>query len=96
MNDTSKQREFYTKLKEKLSLDTSWPADYLFKFIVGTDKNKITEIENAFNNLGAVIETKESSKGNFTSVSILVKMENPDSVIKKYIDVSHIEGIISL
>ncbi|PKP26457.1 MAG: DUF493 domain-containing protein [Bacteroidetes bacterium HGW-Bacteroidetes-2] len=88
--------EFYKSLKEKLSNDTFWPSDYLYKFIVPSDETKVTQIENTFNNLGAVITTRESSKGNFTSITILVKMKNPDAVIEKYLEVSIIEGIISL
>jgi len=40
--------------------------------------------------------SKQSKKGTYTSVSITVHMENPDAVIKKYKEVSHIEGVISL
>jgi len=96
MNTDKKTETFYKSLKEKLSNDTLWPSAYLYKFIVPTDAEKIAQIEDSFNNLGAVINTRESSKGNFTSVSIHVKMKNPDAVIEKYKEVSTIEGIISL
>ncbi|MBA3985171.1 MAG: DUF493 family protein [Flavobacteriales bacterium] len=96
MNTDKKTEAFYKSLKEKLSNDTLWPSAYLYKFIVPTDAEKIAQIEDSFNNLGAVINTRESSKGNFTSVSIHVKMKNPDAVIEKYKEVSTIEGIISL
>ena len=47
--------------------------------------------------MGAVIKTKESSNGKYTSVSINVSMKDPDSVIQKYKEVSeNIEGVISL
>jgi putative lipoic acid-binding regulatory protein len=46
--------------------------------------------------MGAVISTQQSKTGKFTSVSISVNMPNPQSVIDKYIEVSDIEGIISL
>lgn len=96
MNTDKKTEEFYKKLKKDLAYDTLWPADYLFKFIVPSDQEKIQQVGETFNNLGAVITTKVSSKGNFTSVSVLVRMENPDAVIEKYQAVSGIEGIISL
>ncbi len=96
MNSDKKTNEFYKSLKEKLSNDTLWPSDYLFKFIVPSNKEKVAHIENTFNNLGAIINTKASSKGNYTSISVHVKMKNPDAVIEKYIEVSIIEGIISL
>lgn len=91
-----KTEEFYVRLKEELSNTSLWPSEYLYKFIVPTDQNKIDEIENAFNNMGAVINTSVSKTGKYTSVSVNVRMKNPDAVIEKYIQVSNIEGIISL
>lgn len=91
-----KTKEFYARLKEELKKSSNWPAEYLYKFIVPTDSNKIDEVENAFNNLGAVIVTNQSKTGKYTSVSVNVRMKNPDAVIEKYIEVSTIEGIISL
>ena len=91
-----KTEEFYVRLKEELSTTSEWPSEYLYKFIVPTDKDKIIEVENAFNNLGAVIKTSQSKTGKYTSVSVNVRMENPEAVIEKYIALSNIEGIISL
>jgi hypothetical protein len=88
--------EFYKKLKHQLADTSLWPSKYLFKFIVPTTGDRILQIEDLFNNMGAVITTKESSKGTYTSVSILVTMKNPDAVIEKYLEVGHIEGVISL
>ncbi|AGC77975.1 hypothetical protein LX97_03068 [Nonlabens dokdonensis] len=94
--DRKKSEEFYTKLKSQL-LDTSlWPSKYLYKFIVPSNGTQIKEIEQIFDNTGAVINTKQSSKGTYTSVSIIVNMKNPDAVIAKYKEVSKVEGVISL
>ncbi len=87
--------EFYARLKEQLEQGT-WPSNYLYKFIVPTDTTKIEEIRNIFDMPGAVIASKQSKKGTYTSVSITLQMKNPDAVIQKYKDVSHIEGVISL
>lgn len=88
---------FYKKLKQQL-IDTSlWPSVYLFKFIVKTEMEKIADIEGFFNNMGAVIKTSASKNGKYTSVSINVRMKNPDAVIEKYKEVAdNIEGVISL
>lgn len=94
--DASQQDEFYSRLKDELANSTLWPSDYLYKFIVPTDTSKVQQIHNIFDNTGAVIQTKQSSKGNYTSVSITVNLKNPDEVIEKYKEVSQIEGIISL
>ena len=91
-----KTEEFYSRLREELNNTSVWPSEYLYKFIVPTDKKKIEEVENAFDNLGAVIQTTQSKTGKYTSLSVNVTMENPEQVIEKYIEVSDIEGIISL
>lgn len=91
-----KTEEFYVRLKEELSNTSFWPSEYLYKFIVPSDQNKVLEIESAFDNMGAVIKTSQSKTGKYTSVSVNVRMKNPEAVIEKYIQVSGIEGIISL
>ncbi|OIQ24097.1 DUF493 family protein [Lacinutrix sp. MedPE-SW] len=97
MNKEQNPEAFYAKLKTQLQDTTLWPAEYLYKFIIKSQNNKIAKIEAIFNHLGAVIKTKESSNGKYTSVSINVRMKNPDAVIEKYKEVADkIEGVISL
>lgn len=91
-----KSEEFYERLKQELIDSTLWPSEYLFKFIVPTNESKILQVEDAFNGMGAVIETTQSKKGTYTSVSVNVRMESAQSVIDKYIELSSVEGIISL
>ena len=91
-----KSSEFYERLKEQLKNDTTWPAPYLFKFIVPSKLEKIAEIEAAFVGTDAKINTRDSSKGTYTSISVKVTMGSPDSVIAKYLEVSNVEGVISL
>lgn len=92
----SKSEEFYARLKKELAGSTSWPSEYLFKFIVPSLPNNVEEVEKAFDNMGAVIETTQSKTGKYTSVSINVTMDSAQSVIDKYILLSNIEGIVSL
>ena len=91
-----KTEEFYERLKEELRNTSEWPGEYLYKFIIPTSSKKIEEVENTFDNMGAVIKTHQSKTAKYTSISINVRMESPESVIEKYKDVSNIEGIISL
>lgn len=88
--------EFYGKLKEQLLATSSWPSNYLYKFIVLSDQEKINGIHKIFDNMGAVIESKKSKNGKYTSVSITVNLKDPDEVIAKYKEVGAIEGVISL
>lgn len=97
MSTDKKQEEFYDKLRSQLYETASWPSEYLYKFIVLTDTSKIQQIESIFDGLGAVIQTKPSKNGKYTSVSINVEMPTPESVIEKYKEVGEkVEGLISL
>ena len=89
-------KEFYERLKTELNNSNTWPAEYLFKFIVPTDQEKIEKVENAFNSMGAVIETKNSKTGKYTSISSDVQMPNAQKIIDKYLELSIVKGIISL
>jgi len=91
-----KTEEFYIRLKDELTNTSIWPTEYLYKFIVPSDKEKVLKVEEAFNNMGAVIKSQKSKTGKYTSVSISVQMKDPDHVIEKYKEMSSIEGIISL
>lgn len=91
-----KSEEFFERLKTQLEDNHTWPAEYLFKFIVPTDRQKVEEVENAFDGLGAVMHTKKSKNENYTSISVNVQMENAQQIIDKYKQVAAIEGIISL
>ncbi|MBT8244694.1 MAG: DUF493 family protein [Winogradskyella sp.] len=97
MSTSDKSEAFYKKLKSQLQDTALWPSEYLYKFIITTDASKIKKLSNLFNNQGAVITTKESKNGKYTSVSINVNMKNPDAVIIKYKEVAEkIEDVISL
>jgi putative lipoic acid-binding regulatory protein len=88
--------EFYSKLKVQLDDTTTFPADYLYKFIVPTLKNQVAEVKKIFDNTGAVIKTKKSKTGKYVSVSIIIKLKTSDEVIGNYKKAAKIKGIISL
>lgn len=88
MEDFDKKFE---KLKEQLELQ-EWPNVYMFKFI--TVKEKVSEIKPLFKD--GEISTKESSKGNYVSVSVKMMMFSADHIIERYRSVSHLKGVISL
>lgn len=97
MSSEQNPEEFYQKLKTQLAETATWPTAYLYKFIVPSNKNKINQVEDAFDNMGAVITKKISGKGTYTSISVNVIMENPDAVIEKYKEIGRkVEGVISL
>lgn len=97
MEEKQNPEEFYKKLKDQLYDTNTWPSEYLYKFIVKSNLEKIAEVEALFNNVGAVINTKESKNGKYTSISVNLLMQDPEAVIAKYKEVAEkVEGVISL
>ncbi len=88
--------EFYERLKVELDNSNTWPAEYLFKFIVPTLNDNVEKVQNTFNRMGAVIKTTKSKTGKFTSISVDVQMKSAQEIIDKYLAVAAIEGIVSL
>ena len=96
MRSKKETEDFYKRLKVQLEDNSSWPSLYLYKFIVPSELKKIAKIEAIFDRTEAAISIRESSKGTYTSVSVKVTMSSPNAVIEKYLEVSKIEGVISL
>ncbi|SEA95165.1 hypothetical protein SAMN05443667_11319 [Flavobacterium gillisiae] len=88
--------EFYTRLKVELDMSNTWPALYLFKFIVPSENDNIVRVEQAFDCMGAVIKTTKSKTGKFTSISVDVQVKDSQEIVDKYLEVSTIKGIVSL
>ena len=91
-----KTHEFYERLRVELNNSNTWPAEYLFKFIVPSIGQNVLEVENTFNNIGAIIKTTTSKTAKFTSISIDVSMNSAEAIIEKYQQLSNIKGIVSL
>jgi hypothetical protein len=88
--------EFYERLKVELDMSNTWPALYLFKFIVPSVNDNVERVELAFDCMGAVIKTTKSRTGKFTSISVDVQMKDAQEIVDKYLEVSIIKGIVSL
>ncbi|WP_186757364.1 DUF493 family protein [Echinicola salinicaeni] len=78
--------------KAKLEEQNSFPALYMFKFIV--PKGKEGEVANLLPNNETSL--KESAKGTYVSVTIKAMMPDSDAILEIYEKASKIEGIISL
>ena len=92
----SKESDFYDKLKKSLLETTEFPTKYMYKFIIPSSEEKFKQIESIFDNMGAVINSKPSKTGKYTSLTIVVKLDSADEVITKYQEVSKVDGVISL
>ena len=94
--ENNTENDFYDRLRIELNNSNTWPAEYLFKFIVPSLTENIEFVENAFNYMGAAIKTTKSKTGKFTSISVDVTVQDAEQIIEKYKHVSTIKGIVSL
>jgi hypothetical protein len=78
--------------REKLDQHHSWPALYMFKFIV--PKNKTAEVRRLFPL--QITSEKESKNGNYVSFTFQMTMPSSQAVISVYEKAAAIEGIIAL
>lgn len=82
-------------LKNKLDAQNQWPLNYMFKFIVPADLEKVARIEALFDS-SAVIYHKESRTGKFISITAKQEMNNSSAVIAVYEKASSIDDIVAL
>lgn len=95
MNDgeeAPRDKQWWSNFQKLLEDGVEWPHEYLFKFIVPS--NKVDEVERLFNLIP--VEIKESSKGNYASVTARMEVHSSDEVIAVYTAAAKIEGIILL
>lgn len=84
--------ELHKKLEESIK---SFPYVYLFKFIVKADNKSIALVQVMFGN-DAEIFQKQSSKGNYISLSVKQVVLSVDEIISVYKKAAEIEGVITL
>jgi putative lipoic acid-binding regulatory protein len=85
-------QEWINNFRIKLDVHYSWPALYIFKFIVPIGKED--ELKSLF-----PLHTstdKLSTQGNYISITFQMMMPSSETVIEIYKRVSAIEGIIAL
>lgn len=90
------KEDYYKSLRTSLDETTVFPSEYLYKFIIPNDDEKLKKIENIFNYGGAIITTKPSKTGKYKSISIRMIMKDSEAIITKYKEIGKIKGVISL
>ncbi|MBX2821959.1 MAG: DUF493 domain-containing protein [Rhodothermaceae bacterium] len=90
--DGSKNKQWWTNFQKLLDEGVEWPHEYVFKFIVPSEK--VDEVKRLFNRIP--VEVKASSKGTYASVTARMNVHSSDEVIAVYTAAAKIEGIILL
>ncbi len=90
------REEKYAKLKVQLEEGFEWPTVYMFKFIIPANNEKLAKVQNLFNSKESTVEVRESSKGNYLSITAKEMMMSPDGIIERYLEAEAIGGVIAL
>ena len=85
----------YEQFKKKLEEEHTFPVVFMFKFIVPSDNQKIALVESLFTE-EAEISQKQSSKGNYFSLTAKQVVMSSDEVIEIYKKATAIEGLMAL
>lgn len=80
------------QFKEQLDNEYSWPALYMFKFIVPNEQEGEVKALFPYNEL----TSKASKNGKYISVTAQVMMNSSEAIVQIYEKAYKIEGIISL
>jgi putative lipoic acid-binding regulatory protein len=80
------------KLEETIK---SFPYLYLFKFILKANNHSMALVEVMFDNDAEILQ-RQSSKGNYISISVKQVVLNVDEIIAIYKKASQIDGLIAL
>ena len=93
----TENKNFYKNLKQLLDDTSSWPSEYIYKFIYSSNPKNIEILKDIFKTSNADFKVKTSKNDKYTSVSVKIIAKNPDLIIENYKKVADkIENIILL
>jgi len=85
----------FENLRISLEKNYTWPAVYMFKFIVPSNNRTILLLKQIFNDNASIAE-KQSRNNKYLSITVTELMLNTEEVILKYTEASKLEGVIAL
>lgn len=92
----TEEAAFYERLKKRLEETSTFPADYMFKFVFPADAEKLRALRARFERFSPRVSVRTSKNGKYTSVTILICAPDAETIVIKYREASEIEGIIIL
>lgn len=92
MDQASSSQEWWDRFQDLLDQDRTWPAEYLFKFIV--PRPNLDALQELFGDHPVVV--RASTRGRYVSVTARLHMEDSASVVELYRAAGEIPGVISL
>ena len=90
--DAEDDDAWWRRFKELLDDQNDWPTQYTFKFIAPAAH--LDELKDVFGE--HPVRVRESSKGNYKSVTAHLRVSSSDEVIEIYEEASGVEDVIAL
>lgn len=90
--EAENDEEWWNRFKELLDDQNDWPTQYTFKFIAPA--GQVDKVKTVFGD--HPVRVRESSKGNYKSVTANLRMSSSEEVVSIYEEASRIDGVISL
>lgn len=95
--NNSESQQNWEQLKNKIEVSQNFPSEYMFKFILFSNNQKIAQIEALFNNIpDCEIFIRESSRGRYVSITVKQMVQSVEYIIEIYKKVSKIQGVMML
>lgn len=90
--DAENEEAWWDRFKALLDDQNEWPTQYTFKFIAPS--GRVEELKEIFGD--HPVQVRESSEGNYKSVTAHLHMSSSEEVIDVYERASGIEDVIAL
>jgi putative lipoic acid-binding regulatory protein len=90
--DAEDDEAWWDRFKDLLDDQNDWPTRYTFKFIAPAAH--LDELKDVFDE--HPVRVRESSRGNYKSVTAHLRMSSSEEVIEIYEEASSIEDVIAL
>ena len=87
--------DIYKNLREKLSENTNWPLQYMFKFIVSNIEGKVDQVAELLPQNGK-LSFKHTKNLKHVSVTCIADMASVDDIIYILDKVTHVDGVMVL
>ena len=87
-----KGKQDWARFRQLLDEQNAWPAEYLFKFIVPSDR--VEDVRRLFGQIP--ISIRESKRGRYMSVSATMLVHSSDEIEAVYRKAGEIPGLIAL
>jgi tRNA G37 N-methylase Trm5 len=87
--------EFFQRLEKQLEINTTWPAVYMFKFIIPESNQGYALLRSLFGEESR-LSTRHSANGKYISITVKEMMISPAEITERYRKAAEIEGIIAL